>query len=166
MTVAVLAFFVGTQFGAIKKQIHNLWWTVRHSAADPARHFPSLQEALRDLQRRVPPGAPILVFRAPGFLLDFQRNPVYVMDFPIKISPPPGLPRDKPAEAIADYLRAQGIDHLIFSPELVPDPPPVLSSFHRDLLAIETQLWDLTFAYKTTGDQELMLIDLTQPFSE
>jgi len=68
----------------------------------------------RMAQELVPEGKRILVCSNTPFVFDFRRNPIWIIDFPHAASPPPGLPYQRPPEATKQYLRALGVDYLIF----------------------------------------------------
>jgi hypothetical protein len=70
---------------------------------------------LRSMQGAIPEGSAILVHLSRPFLLDFQRNTVYVADIPGAVSPPPGIPVQGDAEQFAEYMRAQSIRYLAYS---------------------------------------------------
>src|ERR1700733_1294667 len=67
------------------------------------------------MQTSVPPGQRILARLDKNFLLDFRRNPVYIMDTPGGASPPPGMPVFKGPEPLADYLVGNGIRYVAYS---------------------------------------------------
>jgi hypothetical protein len=74
---------------------------------------PSLNKAYADLQGLVPEGAKILSMVDASYLLNYKRNPIYSINAVGGSSPPPGIPFEKGAKALADYLKAQGIRYVI-----------------------------------------------------
>ncbi|HOX28334.1 MAG TPA: hypothetical protein PLQ76_04170, partial [bacterium] len=67
-------------------------------------------------QRSVPPGAVIFERLDIPFVLDFRRNPVYVVDWPGTVSPPPGIPSYKEGpEPLAKYLLSKKIKYIMYS---------------------------------------------------
>lgn len=72
------------------------------------------REGIRRLQAALPEGASVLATLRYPFLLDNRRNQVFIMSLPGFSSPPPGLPVDGGAEAIASYLRGQGVRYLAY----------------------------------------------------
>ena len=68
----------------------------------------------RDGQQLIPEGKRVLVCVDLPFLFDHERNPIWTVDFPHSASPPPGLPYRRPPEETKRYLRALGVDYLIF----------------------------------------------------
>ena len=66
------------------------------------------------MQAAVPQGEKLLVLLSWPSLLDFQRNPIFVMDHPAEIGPP-GLPPANDAAAWSRYLRSLGIDYVAYS---------------------------------------------------
>jgi len=74
----------------------------------------SRRNALLRMQAAVPPGEPILVRLDTPYLLDFRRQPLYVMDWP-GLAGPPGLPQDGNSTAWQTYLRSLGIRYVAYS---------------------------------------------------
>jgi hypothetical protein len=72
------------------------------------------RSSARRLQEPVPPGARLLAWIERPYLLDFRRNPVWVLDQPGAASPSPGLPLREGSEALARYLGAQGVRYVAF----------------------------------------------------
>jgi hypothetical protein len=68
----------------------------------------------QDAQLLIPEGKRILVCTDFPFIFNYDRNPIWTVDFPHAASPPPGLPYRKPAEETKQYLRACGVEYLIF----------------------------------------------------
>ena len=77
--------------------------------------MPPLSTRLQSLQASIPAGEPILARVDVPFLMDFKRNPIYVVDDPGMVSPPPGMPVNQGAEALAKYLLDLGIRFVVFS---------------------------------------------------
>jgi hypothetical protein len=77
--------------------------------------LPSEVNEARALQAAVAPGEKILVYLSAPYLLDFQRNPVFVADWPGESSPPPGLPVRSGPGPVADYLRDQDIRYVAYA---------------------------------------------------
>ncbi len=72
-------------------------------ASDPAQRR-ALTASLRAMQDAVPAGQRLLVRLDAPFLLDFRRNPIWVMDHPGEIGPPPGMPAETRVAAWRRYL--------------------------------------------------------------
>jgi len=68
----------------------------------------------RVAQQLIPEGKRVLVCVDFPFLFDHERNTIWTVDFPHAASPPPGLPYRRPPEDTKQYLRARGVDYLIF----------------------------------------------------
>lgn len=75
----------------------------------------SSADTVRGMQAAVPPGQVLVVRLADPFLLDFDRNPIYVIDHPAMVSPTPGMPTFKGGEALAQYLQGLAIRYVAFS---------------------------------------------------
>lgn len=67
-----------------------------------------------ELQAATPPGATLLALLDQPFLLDYRRNPIINVDTPGYVSPSPGWPSFAGPEALASYLRGQGIRYVAF----------------------------------------------------
>lgn len=87
----------------------------RAITVNPAMVTPREREAYGGMQASVPAGEKILVRVEKPFLLDFRRNPVFIESNTWGTSPPPGLPRFQGPEAVAQYLRGQGIRYVAYS---------------------------------------------------
>lgn len=70
--------------------------------------------AYAEAQGRIPVGQPIFVYVSTPYAFDAERNRIHNADEPGPVSPPPGLPFFRGAEAVAAYLRGLGIDHVAF----------------------------------------------------
>ena len=69
----------------------------------------------RNLQRAIPAGATLLARLEMPFLLDFRRNPIFIVDWPGGTSPPPGMPISSGSEELAAYLLSQSIRYVAYS---------------------------------------------------
>lgn len=67
------------------------------------------------MQEATPAGEILLARLEKPFLLDFTRNPVYIIDLPGGASLPPGLPYFKGSEALAEYLLSKNIRYVAYS---------------------------------------------------
>lgn len=66
-------------------------------------------------QRAVKPGELILVRSSKPFLLNFSRNPLYVVDWPGGASPSPGLPFGSGVSGFRSYFIEHGIHYILYS---------------------------------------------------
>ena len=73
-----------------------------------------LRATLQAMQHAVPPGRLLLVRLEDPFLLDFRRNPVWVMDHPGLCGPPPGVPQSATVAAWTPYLRSAGVAYVAY----------------------------------------------------
>jgi hypothetical protein len=69
----------------------------------------------RNLQNAIPTGDTLLARLEMPFLLDFRRNPVFIVDWPGGASPPPGMPLSSGSEELAAYLLSQSIRYVAYS---------------------------------------------------
>ena len=70
--------------------------------------------AYQRLQQSVPRDEVILARLEKPFLLDFKRNTVFVVDYAVA-SPPPGMPLNEGAEALARYLTSRSTRYVAYS---------------------------------------------------
>ncbi len=83
----------------------------------------SVNRSVARMQQAVPAGARLLVRLTQPYLLDFQRNPIFVADWPGSVSPPPGMPLGRGPEPLARYLLGRGIRYVAYSYRLQADYP-------------------------------------------
>ncbi len=67
------------------------------------------------MQQSIPRGETILARLEKPFSLDFNRNTVFIVDYPGGQSPPPGLPFFSGGEAVAAYLKGKSIRYVAYS---------------------------------------------------
>ena len=70
--------------------------------------------AYQRLQQSIPQGEVILTRLEKPFLLDFQRNTVFLVDYAV-VSPPPGMPLSQGGEALQRYLASQSIRYVAYT---------------------------------------------------
>ncbi|MHC5115314.1 MAG: hypothetical protein ACYTGP_12905, partial [Planctomycetota bacterium] len=138
---------------------------------------PLTSESIRAGQDAVPEGAPILARLDRPFLLDFTRNPIYVIDHPLLVSPAPGMPRFEGGEAVDRYLADLGIRHLMFthvneanyaesrySHRLGDDHHPVWRTIARHAFDFNDSVRDLARARRWIYvDDETLVLSLDEP---
>lgn len=166
----------GSESGAIlryRRMVSN----VRHGlrGADPGLLTASPE--LQAMQAAVPPGALLLVRLHRPYLLDFRRNPIWVLDLPGSASPPPGLPFREGSESLARYLGAQGVRYVahtyrtgvFFSPDKrdpanLDFPVPWLRPYHEFAFAVTADLAELgQTRQRLFDDGWVFVIDLASP---
>jgi hypothetical protein len=64
---------------------------------------------LAALQKSVPPGEPILEHLYVSYALDFNRNPIFVADYPGLAGLPPGMPIGRGPDPLRQYLLKNSI---------------------------------------------------------
>jgi hypothetical protein len=69
----------------------------------------------KNLQESVPVGKTILVRLNDNYALDFNRNQIFIADYPGGASLPPGMPCFQGAQTLADYLVSQNIFFIAYS---------------------------------------------------
>jgi hypothetical protein len=139
--------------------------------SDAARYY-------RTIQARVPAGAPLLVMLDRPYWLDFERNPIDVIDLPGQVSPPPGMAFEDD-EALADYLAAQGFRYVAFVRStasenqygregwlrmLGPPPSPFWGKAAPFVLKLFDRLESLSVSrIRLYDDDKVVLLDLATP---
>jgi hypothetical protein len=90
------------------------------------------------VQARVPPGAPILARLEKNFLLDFNRNPILIIDLPGGSSLPPGMPLNFNPEGLSRYFQSNGIRYVAYA---YASGATFSRGTHRDRLSEKTPKW-------------------------
>ena len=67
-----------------------------------------------DVQSHVDPGATMVTAVREGFRFDFRRNTIYMLGALGAMGPKPGWPAHQGAEALARYLRDNGVDYVVW----------------------------------------------------
>jgi hypothetical protein len=121
---------------------------------------------VRALQAAMPEQSKIILRLDMPFLADFSRQKVFVMDWPGNVGPAPGVPFSEAPEALAGYLRKQGIQYIIYSyknealfsaknPELVDridHPNPWIRNQTLRTFAVQKQIEALSKKYRIVYD--------------
>jgi hypothetical protein len=74
-----------------------------------------LARSAREAQLAVPPGQPMLVYMSMPPSLDFSRNPIFVVDWPSEVSPPPGMPLRSGIQDLEAYFLSRNIRYIAYS---------------------------------------------------
>jgi len=75
----------------------------------------NFRAAMRTMQDATPPGQLILARLDAPFLMDFRRNPIWVMDHPGLMGPQPGVPLSNKVAPWTRYLHASGVEYVAYS---------------------------------------------------
>jgi hypothetical protein len=86
-----------------------------YAQEDATRDRAKLRAAMLAVQDAVPAGQLLLVRLDMPFLLDFRRNPIWVMDHPGLCGPPPGVPPTATTAAWTSYLEAAGVRFVAYA---------------------------------------------------
>jgi hypothetical protein len=79
------------------------------------------------LQGTIPPGQAVYASLLPTFAMDFQRNDIYVADFPGMSSLPPGMPTQGAPAALRTYLLSKSVRYIAYSRKLASETDRVLT---------------------------------------
>ena len=123
--------------------------------SDPAQ-YAALSAGLRAMQDAVPPGRLILVRLDAPFLLDFRRNPIWVMDHPGDIGPPPGVPAGGDVAAWQSYLQQVGVPFVAYSYGNEAGYPVALGAWFQGTLAAPS-FWQQRIDENTAAVQAMLL---------
>jgi hypothetical protein len=175
---AVAIFLIGWSLDADRIYYSDSVHTIKEGLAHAS--LVSNQEVARyeRLQQSLPPREVILAKLEEPFLLDFKRNPVYLVDW-VEVSPPPGIPLYKGSEPLARYLNAQSIRYVAYSygqefgksasgsryPEsVIRVAPPWWGTILRQTYDFEDNLAELGRTRKRIYDDgRNFVLDLSQP---
>jgi hypothetical protein len=84
-------------------------------AGDGARvAFEATTDEYVDVQRHVPLGATMATAVYESFRFDFKRNRIFALDVLGGMGPKPGWPSHKGPEALGEYMRACGVEYLVW----------------------------------------------------
>jgi len=112
--IVVVAVFFATVAGQVRMMGDQMLVNIAHGIEGTSIAGQRDATAIRRLQEAAPPGATILATLRMPFLLDFARNRVFMMSLPGFSSPPPGLPIDEGAAAVAHYLLNHHVRYLAY----------------------------------------------------
>ena len=155
-----------------RRMPHDLYASITYAS----RPWPEERAALADLQSAIPLHEPFLAYLTSPALLDFTRNPIYVIDWPGESSPPPpatGVPIDNP-DALAAYLLNHHIRYIayayaahanfypqVYSQFLAPEYGPVIHRQVQESLTFQQTLAALTHSRKVIYNNSAdLVIDL------
>lgn len=179
--VLILLFsFAAPQFlYTIKRSYRELTKVLLQSRSNTSYSYDFANEQLRIklLQNSLPLGSTVLLRLDTPFLVDFSRGKFHVMDWPGNVGPKPGVPYAQKPEALAQYLREQGIQYVAYSysnealfsikdPELASrqnHPNPWIRTQAVRTFAVQKQLQSLGNQYPRVFDNgQDFVIDLFQ----
>jgi hypothetical protein len=139
--------------------------------------FKNDRHRINELQNNLPLNSTVLLRLDMPFLVDFHKQKFHVMDWPGNVGPKPGVPYDQPPEALAQYLREQGIRYVAYSYAnealfSIKDPELASRQNHSNpwirtqavrTFAVQKQLKSLGDQYPRVFDNgQDFLIDLSQ----
>jgi hypothetical protein len=85
------------------------------------RGFSAQTTDYRNLQAHIPAGATMATAVLEGFRFDFKRNQIFALDVLGGMGPQPGWPAHKGPEALGEYLKANGVQYLVWVDFNVPN---------------------------------------------
>ena len=119
-----LFIFILLCFEANQGRLTNNWRIFEivpnrdESAMEPLHTVAQLRaEQQRELrsQQAIPVGWDVLAANVPLIYVDHRRNNYYVADFPGMASLPPGMPIDRSAADLRDYLLQHAVEYVVYS---------------------------------------------------
>lgn len=118
--VLVVAGVLGFNQGGLMPflgQIQNgrlTWHHLKDVVRNPTVVDPQI-DGFVCMQNAVPAGATILARLDKPYLMNFARNPVYIIDFPGACGLPPGIPTSTDPDILREYLLFNNIQYLAYS---------------------------------------------------
>ena len=172
----VCVWLIGSQWEVSRQLFQRYGMNVRNALAGRVLSSKAEAQRVRDAQRSVPDGDVILERVTKPFLLDFARNPVFMVDYPGGASPPPGMPFRRGPEALSSYLLKKSIRYVIYSygdeaqfsrkeygERLGPHNHPWIRSEAEHTFDFQDSLSLLgSSARRTYDDGDLFLLDLSE----
>jgi hypothetical protein len=152
LIVAAVALQLYADRDATTKQFDGYLTAIQKEWEQPASPWtpPEPDPAYATLQAAVPEGARIATMVDQYDRFDLRRNEVESLDMIGAVSPPPGLPLFRSADAVADYLVAQGYRYLI-----VVHPDAANFLYRRDVWQRQQQsalpVWQRTARFYLRG---------------
>ncbi len=125
------------------------------NASDPQQRA-ALVAGIHAMQAAVPPGQLILARLDAPFLLDFRRNPIWVMDHPGQIGPPPGIPDEAAVPAWRAYLGRLDVPFVAYAYANEAGDSVALSAWFMNGLS-GPSYWEQKLADKTAAIQAMLL---------
>lgn len=96
----------------LKSYIVNAHGFLKSDGAAEVTAFDAGTPVYRELQSKVPPGATVATAVNESFRFDFKRNRILALDVLGGMGPSPGWPAHKGPDALAAYLRQNGVQYL------------------------------------------------------
>jgi len=181
-SLAMLVFLACTAPQWLDLYFHQLPHNLYTSLTYESRPWSTQHAALQNLQQGIPAGQPIIAYLTTPALLDFNRNPIYVIDWPGEVSPPPpfpGMPVFDGGPAVADYLLAHHLryvaytyaGHANFYPPsykqfLAPEYGRVINRQTRESLAFQDDLSQIAHSHViifNNGTDYVIDLSITHP---
>ena len=117
LAAVAVAMHLATTRDTVQKRFHDLVGDARRGFE--RRELEAIEFAARagdylDVQSHVPPGATVVTAVHEGWQFDFARNQLFALDVLGGMGPKPGWPVYRGAQALGDYLAANGVRYLIW----------------------------------------------------
>ena len=133
LSILLIMFMLGSGVNSFLSSIKSNIYTIASGLSGPALvsikpnyatasssivaklTIPEEKDRYREMQMAIPKGETILARLEKSFLLDFNRNQIFIIDCPCGSSPKPGMPFLKGPELLANYLLDQSIKYVAYS---------------------------------------------------
>jgi len=104
-------------FDTMKRSSREVFKVFANPSLILVEKFNADKEQLRIslLQQSLPLNSTVLLRLDMPFFIDFNKQKFHVMDWPGNVGPKPGVPYDHSPEALAQYLKDQGIQFIAYS---------------------------------------------------
>jgi hypothetical protein len=146
----------------------------------PPQAEPPVAAAYHHIQQATPAGARLLVMLDQPYFLDYARNEIWNLDMPGTSSPGPGIPCFRGPEAVARYLREQGVRYLAIVRsersvylyrrgvwfDHLYDAAEIWRVFAPYMVDVMDNVWALAETRKKLAeDSGMVLLDISEPAS-
>jgi hypothetical protein len=108
-----LGISMGEWHENLKSKVAQANAALAETKADRAA-WDNLTKDYLDVQSHVPPGATMVTAVREGFRFDFRRNTIHMLGALGAMGPKPGWPAHQGPEALATYLRDNGVDYIVW----------------------------------------------------
>lgn len=113
--ILILGLLLGSSiesfFANQKPILENIQFARQHTSLVSEKELLEFKE----MQSTIPEKEKVLVRLNKNFVLNFNRNEVYIVDYPGASSLPPGMPFHKGENALAEYLISHSIYYVAYS---------------------------------------------------
>jgi hypothetical protein len=150
VAVAAGVFLVGSWWDGSRRMYLDCLSSIREGVENAPLVSSQEVKEYKGLQESIPPLEVVLTRLDKPFLLDFQRNKIFIADLPGQVSPPPGMPLFRGSEPLASYLIAKSIRYVAYS----YGDEAGFTRYFSYMLSPYNNVWGRTIAQHTYDTQD------------